>query len=138
MREMTHIVYFVVMGTVIFLVLSIFVTLVSGFLYALLKLCFGKRPVTATESEPGQIQKKAKKSTPAVVAPDVTAVTSYARVEPTFGDAQVVALVQPLLAEAEADDTDVTVEEPDASVLERDAAFADRMADQFAAQPVSA
>lgn len=124
---------------VIFLVMCIWVTMLSGTLFVLLKKFFGKK-AAATETEPGQVPKKAKKAVPAVAA------ERHERVEPTFGESSsvpVAAAVALAAAPAAAVSAAAVAEEdedeaPDAATVARDAAFADRMADQFAAEPVTA
>jgi hypothetical protein len=126
--EMANIASTIFFGVIILLALGMFVTIISGVLYAILKAMFGKKS-DSKETEPGQLPKKTKK---AAAAP---AVEDFApeRIEPTFGDSP--ALAAHTVARHIPDEEQEAIE-PDAAVIERDAAFADRMADQFAAQAV--
>lgn len=125
--NLTEVIFF---GTIIFLVMALLVTFLSGLLYLMLKKMFGKS-TASTETEPGQLPRKAKK---AAAAPAVEAFAAE-RIEPTFSDDS--ALVAHTTSRLSADIEEVD-EAPDAAAVDRDAAFADRMADQFAAEPVSA
>lgn len=128
-REIANLTEMLFFGICIFLMMGIVLVFLSGSMYALLKKFFGK-PAVSAESEPGQILKKAKK---AAAAPAVVEAFTAERIEPTFGDNPVLAKTDSnLLADDEPE------AEPDAAVVQRDAAFADRMADQFAAEPVPA
>ena len=119
-------------GIIILLLMGLVLTFLSGMLYLTLKKFFGKR-TESTETEPGQVPRKVKKAAP---APAVEAVAP-GRIEPTFGETPALAaLAAHTASRLPVDDEDV-VDEQDAAAAERGGAFADRMADQFAAEPVA-
>jgi len=104
-----------------FLVACLWVAVLSSAIYLVLKLTFGKR-VAKSESEPGLAPKKSKK-----VAADV----QPSQVEPTFGfdDAEEM--------EAIARRKDAS-EEAAKSKASHSSALADRLADEFEGQTVTA
>lgn len=127
-REIANLTEVIFFGAIIFLVMALVVTFLSGVLYMMLKKMFGKS-AASTETEPGQLPRKAKK---AAAAPAVEAFAAE-RIEPSFGDDSVLAAHTTSRLPVDVEEVDA---EPDAAVVARDGAFADRMADQFAAEPV--